>query len=676
MSVRVTCPECEQSFSVREESLGKRGKCPKCGEIIRVEAPEEVSPIVVSPAAAPRPAPRSSSAASARSAPATARRAVVEEPHPGPAWTPSAEPRAAARAARGKSSSATMPIWGWTLVGLLAAASIGSAVGLAVVMARKTEATAAEEPKADEGSSKLRGLENDITDLESKFQTLTSRLEEGQKGRGSQKRLPPDKSFTDPLYGIVKVVKQIDEHRDHPRTASGFFINDQNWILTTHRICENAKSLKIITCSSANGGAGTTYDVEGMIAGNEKQDLAILKPKVEGQIPGVKPLKLAENPSPVTGMTIYALGSPGMHVNVVTRGMVTRVIDRAKLAEEMKGAEGRHEFDLPLRDSTSGVSYIEYDARTYPGAYGGPLLNDNLEVIGVQSLLAIMTLNDGYTTTQTYACAAHVKHAHELIKACDGKIKSYPTVKEDEPKRKLPFITLPKKKEGKSKEKEKEKEKEKDKDEGDSEGEKKEEEKPKEGDDSTDDSSQDTPDDELAEKIKELAEECDKFSWTPTSKAEHNKLAHLAKCISRAKEMVKKEEGEEDARKEADEAADEVTKTLEDNPWKNEEDAGKVNSHVPNKPEARSGAFVIGEVKGAFKPKAEAKGCFLVLQLVGTRKKVVVEVKKEPEDFPAGGKWVVLGTYSSRQAGFTLPNEKKKETVPVIIPWPMISVEL
>jgi S1-C subfamily serine protease len=580
-----------------------------------------------------------------------------------------------------------MPVWGWAVIGLLAAAAVGSTVGLGVVLARRDDSKPVEEKPANE-NAKLNSLETEISKLEEDLKVATARLDEGQKGRGARKRLPPDKTFTDPLYGIVKVVKNLDEHREHPRTASGFFIGDQNWIVTTHRICENAKSLKIVTCNSANGGAGTTYDVEGMIAGNEKLDLAIIKPKVEGAIPGVKSLKLADDPQPVTGMTIYALGSPGKHVHVVTRGMITRVVDGAKLAEEMKDAEGRHEFDLPLRDPSSGTSYIEFDARTYPGAYGGPLLNDNLEVIGVQSLLAIMTLNDGYTTTQTYACALHVKHAAELIKSCDGTVKAYPTVPDDEPKRKLQLGPGGKKK-PKSKEKEKEKEK-------DADGDEKEEEKPKEdegADEGSDDEKKDKEkaksdedseeastdeaiaDDELADKIKELAEECGKFSWTPTSKAEYNKLSKLAKGISRAKEMMKNKDGEEEVRKEADGAADEVLKTLEENPWQTEENAGKLNAQAPAKPTANAGAFVIGEVKGAFKPKADAKGCFLVLQLVGTSKKVVVQVKNEPDDFPQDSKWIVLGTYASQQAGFKLPSAEKRETAPVIIPWPMISLE-
>jgi hypothetical protein len=377
-------------------------------------------------------------------------------------------------------------------------------------------------------------------------------------------------------------------------------------------------------------------------------------------------------------MTIYALGSPGMHVNVVTRGLITRVVDRAKLAEEFRGTEGRHEFDLPLRETTSGFTYIEYDARTYPGAYGGPLLDDNLEVIGVQSLLAIMTLNDGYTTAQTYACAAHVKHVHELIKSCDGKIKEYPKVKDDEPKRKSPFA-MPKKKEGKSKEKEKEKEKEDDGDDGgDSEGEKEKEEKEKpkekEDEDPSGDSPEDTADDELAKTIKELAEECGKFSWAPTTKAEYEKVAKLAKCISRAKEMVKKEEGEEDVRKEAEEAADEVLSTIEDNPWMDKETAAKLNKRAPKSPAKDAGAMVIGEVKGAMKQRGQS-GAMLLLQLVGTDRYVLIRIKAEPEKFPAGGHWVVMGKYSGRTANVKIPPDNTEVSAPEIVPWPMVSLE-
>ena len=165
-----------------------------------------------------------------------ARRAPAEEPAEETSWSPAAaspapvsDAKPAGRPARGRTKSGAMPGWGWAVVGLLAAAAVGSSVGLGVVLARKDDDKQVEEKPANE-NTKLTSLETAIGQLEEELKTATARLDAGKKGGGNSKRLPPDKSFTDPLYGIVKVVKYLDEHREHPRTASGFFINDQNWV--------------------------------------------------------------------------------------------------------------------------------------------------------------------------------------------------------------------------------------------------------------------------------------------------------------------------------------------------------------------------------------------------------------------------------------------------------------
>jgi hypothetical protein len=138
--------------------------------------------------------------------------------------------------------------------------------------------------------------------------------------------------------------------------------------------------------------------------------------------------------------------------------------------------------------------------------------------------------------------------------------------------------------------------------------------------------------------------------------------------------MVKKEEGEEDVRKEADEAADEVLKKLEENPWESKENAEKLNKRVPKSPAKGAGAVVIGEIKGAMK-QAGQSGTMLLLQLVGTDKYVLTKVKTDPKDFPAGGHWLVMGTYSGRAANVKLPPDDMEVTAPEITPWPMVSLE-
>ena len=51
------------------------------------------------------------------------------------------------------------------------------------------------------------------------------------------------------------------------------------------------------------------------------------------------------------------------------------------------------------------------------------------------------------------------------------------------------------------------------------------------------------------------------------------------------------------------------------------------------------------------------------------------EVKTEPEEFPAGGFWLVMGTYSGRTANVTLQPDNNQVRPPEITPWPMVSLE-
>jgi predicted Zn finger-like uncharacterized protein len=93
MPIRVQCPMCESSFRIADEHAGKRGKCPKCGEPVRVPGatPEDDSErdetyAVVDHGAATRVAPpapsRASEPTSQRAALMAARVLASEETKP------------------------------------------------------------------------------------------------------------------------------------------------------------------------------------------------------------------------------------------------------------------------------------------------------------------------------------------------------------------------------------------------------------------------------------------------------------------------------------------------------------------------------------------------------------------------------------------------------------------
>lgn len=58
MSIRVSCPSCSASFKVKDEYAGKRGKCPQCGNPIRIPTGDGPGDTIKMPPGAflPRPA--------------------------------------------------------------------------------------------------------------------------------------------------------------------------------------------------------------------------------------------------------------------------------------------------------------------------------------------------------------------------------------------------------------------------------------------------------------------------------------------------------------------------------------------------------------------------------------------------------------------------------------------
>ena len=44
MAIDLACPKCQQKYRLKDELAGKKAKCVKCGESIRVPVPAPVAP--------------------------------------------------------------------------------------------------------------------------------------------------------------------------------------------------------------------------------------------------------------------------------------------------------------------------------------------------------------------------------------------------------------------------------------------------------------------------------------------------------------------------------------------------------------------------------------------------------------------------------------------------------
>ncbi len=147
--------------------------------------------------------------------------------------------------------------------------------------------------------------------------------------------------------------------------GSGFIISSQGYILTNAHVVEGAKSLAV-TLSD-----GEEIDAE-LVGIDEISDVAVVKIDRAG----IKPLKLGDSSDIRVGDYVVAVGNPlgwGLE-GTVTMGIISA---RAR--------------SITIGDHTN--TYIQTDAAINVGNSGGPLLNMNGEVIGINTA---KTLNAGY----------------------------------------------------------------------------------------------------------------------------------------------------------------------------------------------------------------------------------------------------------------------------------------
>ena len=130
--------------------------------------------------------------------------------------------------------------------------------------------------------------------------------------------------------------------------GSGFFVKP-NQIATNFHVIAGARqgTAKLV-------GKYTTYNIEGIVATDKKNDLAVLKVTASG----VTPLSLGDSDTVNIGAKVYVAGNP-------------------------KGLEGTFSDGLISRRESSPKKRLQMTAPISPGSSGGPVLNSKGEVIGI-----------------------------------------------------------------------------------------------------------------------------------------------------------------------------------------------------------------------------------------------------------------------------------------------------
>ncbi len=143
------------------------------------------------------------------------------------------------------------------------------------------------------------------------------------------------------------------EEREVPRgVGSGFFISEDGFILTNHHVVEGADDITVTLTDRREFKAK-------VIGSDERTDVALIKIEAGG----MTPLRAGDPTVLRKGEWVVAIGSPFGLDSTVTAGIVSAI----------------------RRDTGDYLPFIQTDVAVNPGNSGGPLLNMNGEVVGINS---------------------------------------------------------------------------------------------------------------------------------------------------------------------------------------------------------------------------------------------------------------------------------------------------
>ncbi len=196
--------------------------------------------------------------------------------------------------------------------------------------------------------------------------TTTASVRRGSSSAGTRREVASTTPTATQIYsqdapGVVSIKVVTSEGEDE---GTGIVLNEKGLILTNDHVVKGARSITVDASGSSNTTRGAT-----LLGEEANKDLALIRVDPSGL--GLKALTLASASSVQVGDTVYAIGTPYGLEETFTKGIVS--------------ALGR---EISAPDGAKITGAIQTDAALNPGNSGGPLLNEQGEVIGVDSQIA------------------------------------------------------------------------------------------------------------------------------------------------------------------------------------------------------------------------------------------------------------------------------------------------
>jgi serine protease Do len=178
--------------------------------------------------------------------------------------------------------------------------------------------------------------------------------------------------------GVVTIISRIEETRPGGRRrivgqglGTGFVYDKSGLVLTNNHVVEDGTEISVKFADQR--------EVPAKIVGRDKPaDVAVLR--VEDH--PLSPLKLGDSDSLEVGDWVVAIGNPFGLSHTVSAGILS--------------AKGRTHEDVKGLDEFGYFNFLQTDAAINQGNSGGPLLNLQGEVVGINSAIRANANNIGF----------------------------------------------------------------------------------------------------------------------------------------------------------------------------------------------------------------------------------------------------------------------------------------
>ena len=194
-------------------------------------------------------------------------------------------------------------------------------------------------------------------------------------------------------------------------TGSGFVVDDEGRILTNNHVVAGGADGATIRVGFSDGRRQTAT----LVGRSPSYDLAVIKVKPAGYL---RPLTIGDSDAIRIGEPVLALGAPLGLSDSVTQGIVSAV-DRPVVVQADGNADSPFAF----------INGVQTDAAINPGSSGGPLVDAQARVIGINSAILTRGSSDQQTGNIGVGFAIPINQAKTIanLLIADGKA-TYPVI--------------------------------------------------------------------------------------------------------------------------------------------------------------------------------------------------------------------------------------------------------